>query len=797
MWAAPAVGQTYTFPPHDAQFGLNALPCTNTSTAIQIVNWVDGHGTTHRAFCTPSGHIVPFYRGFFGMDLNLIGSSDESGTTIASYASTKYGSTATWASSSVNLMESFGGNGLFTYTNNNALPPNNSVDAPYMIFEITSVYALVNKLGWGTGPAKEMYALLSPQWGGFTRNANTDGMADYRDPNWSGMVSGVLTNSTASTQIASAATAIKNLLFGISFDDSDTTHCFGASKDFTTSPVAGNNDFSCGYMAYFLAPVQWANSVQAETYTDSTVYFKKRWADLNKTEYTTIGAMNTAVGSSYTTFGTSGACVGTHLPTYIVTTYGCGSTAAADSVGTGNGSNLGPFAVTLSHTGISGLSLGIFVGGVLVGGDPSTAAKTGGCGGTIYGPTLTGSTLNCSTGAVSVTFTAGNAPGNGVAITAEYISGGWGQGGTGLLDEDCRAGHAGYCGNGSGSTTVNLTGLNSAAVTDLNNFTTDIASFYSSTINSTLQTWASGHGFTGHVNYLGPTTLGTWRTIPNDPVIAGFCGNIDAWMYGGAGGPLPQAQLDRIKSVCPSPDMAIIAGEYLPSGAQSEQAWPNSSATRASNVVTITVATPNRLVSMGTGALYDAVCTDATFNQTNFHPTSVTGTTLVYSNSGSNGSTTCNFWPDDSQVGGYSTQALKGAGYITDSTSLFNLKYAADGVAPFVGLVSWQWYNDWSDRHAWGPITYRGNPINGVDDVNGVVTCLAPDNGFSCGGELALHNPSFGNFVTSLISAHTAIDLQFLGGGTGGTKIGGPNKFSGSTISMMGNIKNLSGKVAP
>ena len=796
LLAAPAFGQVYTPPPHDAQFGLNALPCTNTSTTPQLVNWVDGHGTTHRAFCTPSGHIVAFYRGWFGIDLNLIGSQDENSTTIATYAtgvSGKYGSgnTAQWAISQVNLMESFGGNGLFTYTNNNALPPNNSVDAPYMIFEITSVYSLINKLGWGTGPVKEIYALLSPQWGGFTRNANVDGLADYRDPNWAGMVSGVLVNSTPSTQVASAATAIKNLLFGISFDDSDTTHCFGASKDFTTSPVAGNNDFSCGYMVYFLAPMQRANSVQTgpnttALYPDGTVYFKKRWHDLMVTEYTTIGNMNTAIGSSYSSFGTSGACVGTHTPAYITP---CGSTAAADSLGTGDGTTL-TFSGTLSHTAISGLSFGVFVGGVLVGGDPSTGAKTGGCGGTIFGPTLTSSTLNCSTGAWSITFTGGNAPGAGVAITGEYIANGWGQGGTGLLDEDCRAGHSSYCGNGSASTTINLTGLNAQAILDINAYTQDIAQFYSSTINSTLQTWAGTHGFTGHVNYLGPTTLGTWRTIPNDPVIAGFCGNIDAWMYGGAGGPLPQAQLDRVKSVCPSPDMAIIAGEYNTEGQVSEQAWPNSTATGVVNgnpvTVTVTVQTPNRLVASGTAVLYDIVCADSTYNRNNFHPGGITATTFTYTSSAglaTSSTSGCNFWPDDTQVGGYPTKAAMGAAYVTDATSLFNLKYTADNVAPFVAVISWQWYCDWSDKHCWGPITHRGNPNNNVDTVNGVVGCRAPDNAFNCGGELNVHNPPYGDVISSFISAHTTIDNQFLFTGvTGGSTIGGKTKSANSVF---------------
>jgi hypothetical protein len=47
---------------------------------------------------------------------------------------------------------------------------------------------------------------------------------------------------------------------------------------------------------------------------------------------------------------------------------------------------------------------------------------------------LTASTINYSTGAVSLTFT--TAPANGAAITVAYIYGGWQAGGTGLMDED-------------------------------------------------------------------------------------------------------------------------------------------------------------------------------------------------------------------------------------------------------------------------------------------------------------------------------------------------------------------------
>jgi len=145
-------------------------------------------------------------------------------------------------------------------------------------------------------------------------------------------------------------------------------------------------------------------------------------------------ALNTVWGSSYSSTGTSGACVGT-LPAYVTP---CGSTFSADSVGTGNGATL-TFSATLTHLTVDKFALGLFVSGALVGGDIGN--------GTIIGPNLSGTnTINYATGAVTITFSGGHAPANTAPITASYIANGWGNSGTGLLDEDCRAGHSSYCG---------------------------------------------------------------------------------------------------------------------------------------------------------------------------------------------------------------------------------------------------------------------------------------------------------------------------------------------------------------
>lgn len=94
-------------------------------------------------------------------------------------------------------------------------------------------------------------------------------------------------------------------------------------------------------------------------------------------------------------------------------------TTTGEVVGSGNGSNLGPFTHTCTNLPLvanttSG-QVSIYVGGVLVGTDNGS--------GTIVGANLTGSTVNYTTGAISVTFTSGHAPANGTNnITVNYAT---------------------------------------------------------------------------------------------------------------------------------------------------------------------------------------------------------------------------------------------------------------------------------------------------------------------------------------------------------------------------------------
>ena len=694
-----------TQPQTDQYGGLVNVPCTNTNTAFAIVKV-----GSNLVFCTPQGHAM-FARGFYVMDLNLGTDPDETGGSYNQYVLKKYGTAQTWYTQELNRMQSWGMNSVGPYGNANLFPSTGqTTKVPFVLYELASVYSLVNKLGWGTGAAKEMYKLLSPQWGGFVGNT---GIADYRDPNWAGMVSGVLNNDWATTTVAGTSAANKGYLLGFSFDDSDGLHGFGAGPDFATQP-AGDNDFRLGYMGFFIAPTDYANSSQGEIYPDATVYLKKRFHDMLAAKYGTVNALNNAWGSGYTTLDSSGTCIGTAPVT-------CASDLSAETVGTGNGSTKS-FSHTLSHATVSRFSLGIFVGGVLVGGDSGD--------GTIYGSGVSGS-VNYSTGALSLSF--GTAPGANAAVTANYIQNGWGIG-SGFMDEDCRSSHSSYCGDGSANTTVYLTGVAANAQTDLNALTKDTAAYYSSTIHSKIQAWGAAHGFTGHIPYLGPTTLGTWTTPPDRYVLQGFAGNVDAWQYGGVG-TFSQAELDFVNTYMG--DVGLIEGEYRTANADSPYAWPNSPCTHSGSTVTCTIASPNHFSSFAGSFHIDSSCNNADYNIMNVNY-SATASTVTYSAAGtpSEASATCKVFFDDANVGGFATQNARGQDFFNKVSILPSRSFTATGTHPYVGYYWWQYFDNEAEKLDWGPMTLRDNAYDGNEAVNPIVVCSDPTQAYSCGGEV-------------------------------------------------------------
>jgi len=375
----------------------------------------------------------------------------------------------------------------------------NPVKMPFIASIRAAYYAMRNPaIGAApllTNPVKDMIFSHSS----FDTNFVPSGIADYYD---SGIGTWLTADLASSSDFwaAMATSPYLNYMIGMGSDDGDQMNGFGAGPDFATN-LPGHNNANLALRVAAMSPLQTAASNVANgvsyVYADTLIHTKKALRDSLATEYGTVAALNAAWGSGYTTFDSSGTCVGSQPIT-------CASTESADSVGTGNGSTL-TFSTTLSHTTISAFSLQILVAGTPVAGD---LGPGGGTTSTFYGPNVSTSSINYSTGAISITFTAGHAPANGAAITATYVANGWGIG-TGFLDEDNRTAHNSYL----GTDWIALSNAGATVQTDLTAFLKSMAAQYFSTCRTQLKAVFPNN------MYLGPDALDSWNAPSAAPVL--------------------------------------------------------------------------------------------------------------------------------------------------------------------------------------------------------------------------------------------------------------------------------------
>jgi putative Ig domain-containing protein len=232
-----------------------------------------------------------------------------------------------------------------------------------------------------------------------------------------------------------------------------------------------------------------------QVYARTTNYTKQEIISYLTTEYGTIGALNTAWGSTYTQFATTGTMV------------------AGEAFGTGDGSTL-TFTHTLAHGPVDDSSVAILVGGTLVLGDLGNGTLVS----SQRGGSIASGTINYTTGVVSITFTSGHAPANGVAITDDYNYDGYCHG-TGLADE---------CGVGSWmGDPLTLAGETAAMKTDIQNLMTTLWAKVYQTQHDVIRTFDPNHMITG---LLSPTTdARTQVLVPaTNSCSGGPC--IDLWL---------------------------------------------------------------------------------------------------------------------------------------------------------------------------------------------------------------------------------------------------------------------------
>jgi hypothetical protein len=255
--------------------------------------------------------------------------------------------------------------------------------------------------------------------------------------------------------------------------------------------------------------------------------------------YASIGALNTAWGSSYSSFGTAGTVV----------------TAEGGFTGAINGTNK-TFTKTLAHVP-SPLSVQVVVDGVIKAGDDGSGptANTATTSGSFAVGATAASTIDYSTGAVSIVLNVAPV----TSFTVNYIFGGWGSG-SGLLDEDGSGSHM-------GSATF-LSGETAAMKADLNGFLQALSATYHAGVKSAIDTYRPGR------LYFGVSGMGGWGAPSWAAVYKGAAPYVDVIGFNGipSGAADDQARMDFVIDAIAPYDKPFINWEGVPAQADSE--WP-------------------------------------------------------------------------------------------------------------------------------------------------------------------------------------------------------------------------------
>ena len=490
-------------------------------------------------------------------------------------------------------------------------------------------------------------------------------------------------------------------LLGVFTDDSDYFWGSGAGPDFVNS---GHVNANIAWMTLLTSPVQTftpSTPFGGQTFTYQTTQVYSKTQATNPTtpcsisnpcslrdylwqKYSgSISALNAAWGSNYTTFDSTGKQV------------------TSETIGTGNGSTI-TFTHSLAHTSVSPFSLVISVAGTAQIGDcpwfnvrcPSgTPSNTG----TLGSPTANyvaqaSSTINYSTGTVTITFVA--PPTSGSTISANYIFGGWMAGGTGLMDEDgshtawvgtnywCLAGadpnYPTYfsCTGAPGANPV--PNANPALGADLDNWIPEFAAQYFKTIQSDLKSVSK-------VPYLGLDIIGSW----NAPAYSKF--------LQGAG---PYIDAAYVQLLGDQPSVAEAQAMY-------------SYLTRYLGDVPLL----NFLNLVG-------------------QPDSAES---------------CHILPSNTQWGYFPTQQTRGQEYLTTIQTFLSTTPSFNNDFPWVGFDWWNW-RDFQNTNQ-GLVSVHDNAYDGIEAVAGIVPCESNYtvlSGATCGGEAA----NYGDVITPVRTAN-------------------------------------------
>ena len=286
-------GQNMAFEP-DQYGGYTSLPVSGGATGRFRVaklgnRWV---------WVTPEGNAF-WLRGVYGVD---------KGGVYETNVIAKYGDAdLRWAPQQVRRLLAWGFNGLAEYANGYATPwaairdprwPTGTqpVKIPAVPFPLQAAsYSKRNLFGYAAQPVKDLYAALDSHFRGYRGQ-----FPDVFDPNFARWIAGRVASSEYAIVTASP------YLLGLSSDDTDYLTGFGPGPDFVTTPP-GKTHPHLGFVTLIGSPTQATNPfLGGAPYTDTKVYTKYALRDFLQAKYGTIGALNTAWGSTYTTFDSAG-----------------------------------------------------------------------------------------------------------------------------------------------------------------------------------------------------------------------------------------------------------------------------------------------------------------------------------------------------------------------------------------------------------------------------------------------------------------------------------------------------------
>ncbi len=105
-------------------------------------------------------------------------------------------------------------------------------------------------------------------------------------------------------------------------------------------------------------------------------------------------------------------------------------------------------------------------------------------------------------------------------------------------------------------------------------------------------------------------------------------------------------------------------------------------------------------------------------------------------------------------------QSIRGQSYYNGVTPYANMAYSANGSRPYVGILWWQYLDNWGEKNDWGLVSLSDNAYDGHEATVGTsgsgtrsIPCSPPLENYMCGGE----ERNYGNLIQLVTQAHQSV----------------------------------------